>query len=367
MNKVLKSNDGFYSLNASNNFKLKTSSSMLFAVVYYLAILTFSLKLPVLSITGSFFLVIIGTFFIRGIPKSSVIGISSVLLYFLLVYFLNFKNSDMLEFVKSFINICLFIISFYFVKMVFKTNSIDNSALEKISLLIFFVAVSQVILLIFFANDFLYFFLDSFSISTAESVDRFEAPGLFGFIRPISIYHEPSFLALISLVLLHIGYIKNGRYSLVNIACICLSMSVTGIASLLLYIIWNKKALLGCTLGVLFVLFSWRYSAFIRLDEVFMAGTSGHERLIKPFIDLAESFDQNILAVPVGNLFPQSNNSLQVLIAYFGVMFGVMIVAIFSCWRCLPVIICLLFTNGAFLTPDGGILLASVLYAGYVK
>jgi hypothetical protein len=341
--------------------------SKAFRTVYYVAMLTFSLKLPVIAITGPYVLSLIGFFSIKGLTRYAVIGLSVVLLYFIASYFLNFRNSDMIEFFNSYINIVLFISSFYFVKSVFENHLIDSHILNIISLLIFGLAISQVFMLVFFKDDSLYFIFDSMSISTAENVDRFQAANFLSFVRPVSIYHEPSFLALINLVLLHIGYIRTRRYNFVNVACIFLSMSIIGIASLFLYIIWNQKLLLRALVGLSFIALAVVFSELSRLGEVFIVGSSGHERLVKPFIDLVASLNHYMLAVPVGNLFPQSNNSLQVLLAYFGVMSWIFIPAILVYWRYFPVIFCILFTNGAFLTPDGGILLASTLYAKNIK
>ena len=47
-----------------------------------------------------------------------------------------------------------------------------------------------------------WFLLDSVSISTATDISRFQAMNLLSYMRPISFYHEPSYLGIVLLILL---------------------------------------------------------------------------------------------------------------------------------------------------------------------
>ena len=117
--------------------------------------------------------------------------------------------------------------------------------------------------------------------------------------------------------------------------------------------------ILGMIMVLVLIINFYKYT---RIEEIFMPGTSGHERLIKPILDLVVNLNRNHLAIPLGNLFPQTNNSLQILFAYFGIFSGMLIVFVSRIYKVMPVVLCILFTNGAFLTPDGAILLATTLY-----
>ena len=332
-------------------------------LLYYLSLLTFSLKIPFLGITGPYLLSLVGVLRPKGISREYFIFWLLLIAYFLLIYAINIYSADLLEFWKSLINIILFAATFSFVSYLFKTNQINYKILGFISIGIFIFAVIQVVALVAFKDDSYFFLLDPISISTAEDVGRFQAANLMWYMRPVSIYHEPSFFGLVSLVLLHVHYVRTNKLNYINVLAIILSMSSTAIFFLMLYLVWKKTLLLKvfglAVVGVLIISF---YS-YTRLDEVLQVGTSGHERLVKPILDLWVNYARNFLAVPVGNLFPQTNNSIQLLFAYLGIASLLLIPLALTAYRILPVALCILFTNGAFLTPDGAILLATAFYA----
>ena len=332
-------------------------------LLYYLSLLTFSLKIPFLGITGPYLLSLVGVLRPKGISREYFIFWLLLIAYFLLIYAVNIFSADLLEFWKSLINIVLFAATFSLVSYLFKNNQISYKILRYISIGIFIFAVIQVVTLVWLKDDSYFFLLDPISISTAEDVGRFQAANLMWYMRPISIYHEPSFFGLVSLVLLHVHYVRTNKLNYINVLAIILSMSSTAIFFLLLYLVWKKTLLLKVFgLAVVGVLMFTFYS-YTRLDEVLQAGTSGHERLVKPILDLWVNYARNFLAVPVGNLFPQTNNSIQLLFAYLGIASLLLIPLALTAYRILPVVLCILFTNGAFLTPDGAILLATAFYA----
>jgi hypothetical protein len=332
-------------------------------LLYYLSLLAFSIKIPFLGITGPYLLSLVGVLRPKGISREYLIFWILLIAYFILIYAVNIFTADVVEFWKSLINIVLFAPTFSLVSYLFKNNKISYKFLRYISIGIFIFAVIQVVALVWFKDDSYFFLLDPISISTADDVGRFQAANLMWYMRPVSIYHEPSFFGLVSLVLLHVHYVRTNKLNYINILAIILSMSSTAIAFLLLYLVWQQTALLKvfglAVLGVLMVTF---YS-YTRLDEVLQPGTSGHERLVKPILDLWVNYARNFLAVPVGNLFPQTNNSMQLLFAYLGIASLLLIPLALKIYRILPVVLCILFTNGAFLTPDGAILLATACYA----
>lgn len=329
------------------------------ALLYYFALISFSIKIPLLGITGPYLLSLAGAVRPRGVTKDYVAFWSVLLAFFLLVFCLNIYTASLLEFWKSLINIILFAVTLPFVAHLFNNNHVSYAGLNYISVGIFVFALIQIIALIAFGTNSYFFLLDSVSISTADDVGRFQAANLMWYMRPISIYHEPSFFGLVSLVLLHVNYIRADKIIYVNILSIILSMSTTAIFFMVMYFIWHQRIVLKLCGLLSIVALMILLPDYTRLDEIIQPGTSGHERLVKPIIDLGINYSRNFVAVPVGNLFPQTNNSLQLLFAYFGIASFVLIPFALKLYRVLPVVLCILFTNGAFLTPDGALLLAT--------
>ena len=332
-------------------------------VLYYASLLTFSIKIPFLLITGPYLLSLVGLLHLKGLTRNEIIWWLSLLAYFVVIYLFNIMTSDLLEFMKSFTNVLLFVSAFVLVAYFFKTDKISYRVLRYISLGILIFAIIQVLGLLFLNDDRFFHMLDPVSISTATDVGRFQASNLLWYVRPVSIYHEPSFFGLISLVLLHVNYVSVKRFSFINVIAILLSMSSTAIFFLMIYYVWvsGKKMIVFASLASVILLIT--FSQYTRINEIYQPGTSGHERLIRPITDLALNYSRFIFAVPLGNLMPQTNNSLQLLFAYCGVFSGLLLPLFFRVYKFLPVILCILMTNGAFLTPDGAILLATTLYA----
>ena len=333
------------------------------SILYYLSLISFSIKIPFLGITGPYFFSLFSILRLKAISREYLLFWVFLIAYFLLVYIVNIFSADLLEFWKSLINIVLFAATFSLVSYLFKNNQIDYKILRYISIGILIFAVIQVVALVWLKDDSYFFLLDPISISTAEDVGRFQAANLMWYMRPVSIYHEPSFFGLVSLVLFHVHYVRTNKFNYVNFLAIILSMSSTAIFFLFLYLAWKQTLLIKIfSLALIGFLITIFYS-YTRLDEVFQPGTSGHERLVRPILDLGMNYGRNFIAVPVGNLFPQTNNSLQLLFAYLGSASLLLIPLTLKAYRILPVLLCILFTNGAFLTPDGAILLATAFYA----
>ena len=330
--------------------------------LYCLTLVSFSLKVPFLGITGPYLFSLIGILRPKGITRDFLVFWSLLILYFIFIFAVNILTADLLEFWKSLINVVLFGSAFALASYILKTNQVGHTVFRYISFGILIFAIVQIGALLLFEDDSYFFLLDPLSISTSDDVGRFQAANLLWYIRPSSIYHEPSFFGLVSLVLLHLYKVTTGKLSFINIFSIILSMSSTAMFFTLLYIFWYRKMfwkILGMIMVLVLIINFYKYT---RIEEIFMPGTSGHERLIKPILDLVVNLNRNHLAIPLGNLFPQTNNSLQILFAYFGIFSGLLIVFVSRIYKVMPVVLCILFTNGAFLTPDGAILLATTLY-----
>lgn len=206
-----------------------------------------------------------------------------------------------------------------------------------------------------------WFVLDPISISTATDAGRFEAVNLLGYIRPTSVYHEPSYLALISLIGFHLTRTYTGPTlnKILFSANIVFSLSLTGIFFFVIYLFatgkkWVKSLLI--TILIILVL-SFGLSVlqgFVRVEEILRPGTSGYERLVVPFEISLNYWIVFPFGSPLGNVFPQLNNSLGIGFCYFGV-FAIPLLILFFLQISVEKIIIyasLLFTNGAFFTTE---------------
>jgi hypothetical protein len=181
-----------------------------------------------------------------------------------------------------------------------------------------------------------WFWLDGLSISTAKSVGRFEAVFPHGFFRPVSFYHEPSYLAAVSFILLLINdrTICIKHVSKLLITSIILSLSAIGIGLLLLYLtnrIWCKNITLfvfaACVAAILSPFYGIEVLKFLRLPEIFIEGTSGYIRLVEPLILTCKALSSSPFGIPLGQSEVIFNNSLYLIFLYFGLLTPVLMIA----------------------------------------
>lgn len=224
----------------------------------------------------------------------------------------------------------------------------------------------------------LWFILDPISISTADDVGRFEAVNLLGFFRPISFFHEPSYLAAVLFVMFAAASHVEGRPKWLRPLLICgllLTLSATLIFFLLLYVAIGfaaRRPVTSIVLAAVLVLSAsgaWiTIYELSRIGEIGLEGSSGWTRLVLPL----QKFLENLLAYPAGLPLGQSefifDNSAYLLMSYFGVFFPPLFVAVLAMvrrrlpdWpttlRYYTILLSLLFLNGAVLTVETGWLL----------
>lgn len=216
--------------------------------------------------------------------------------------------------------------------------------------------------------------LDKYSISIADNAERFQAVNLLFYIRPVSLYYEPSFYATVLYILLNIKLINNKKdyFVLICIIGIMLSLSMTVIIIMMLQYIFsirkNYKSLLiiASTVSISLIYFfkDVNLDELLRYREVLNAGTSGHERLIVPMLAVADNLIYSPTGIALGQLGFVMNNSVAYFILYFGILSPIIFYLLFkkflinnkysiNYFFCLSAI---LFVNGAFFTPESIIL-----------
>jgi hypothetical protein len=228
-----------------------------------------------------------------------------------------------------------------------------------------------------------WFWLDGLSISTAERIGRFEAVFFLGFYRPLSFFHEPSYLAAISFVLLLINdrTIRIKHLSYLLIISITFSLSAIGTGMLLFYLahnLWYKNRTLFTFCLVIAGIFSAIYGnevlAYLRLPEIFVEGTSGYIRLVEPLIITYTVLSSFPLGIPLGQSEVVFNNSLYLIFLYFGLFSPFLIIAwAFVVWSRIKRIMYfvnyslgvtfLLLVSGAIFTIESAFLLLLLNYS----
>lgn len=206
---------------------------------------------------------------------------------------------------------------------------IDFNKIVKISasvILIF--EIYQVINALVFQDYSSWFYLDNFSISTAIDISRFQASNLILYYRPISFFHEPSYLAAVLMILLAINDINKNSILLrcSIIIGIFLTLSTTIILFYVLYestllIKSNKTTILIYLFAILIILFlfSGELIEITRLNEIFIKGTSGYIRLILPLEQTLFDLRDSYTGIALGQYTEITNNSVYLFFTYFGI------------------------------------------------
>ena len=311
-----------------------------------------------------------------------IIKLYFVLLFYLVSVAIFFINSlDILEYVKSFLltSIMLFI-------YLNSLNKLDNNiksinlllVIKYSSVLIISFELFQVFEKLLYGTTNSWFFFDSISISTATSSGRFQATNFLTFTRPISIYHEPSYLGIILLILLITGkqlQIQKS-FQILIISGILISFSTTALLFLILYYVLRYLKKIKIFIFIISILFfllftffdSETVNNFIRINEILNSGTSGNQRLIGPYDYLAKELFTyyHIFGIPLGQSDLVFNNSFYLLFLYFGFitpfLFIFFIKYIFNIYGYnamyyLVAIFALLFLNGAIFTMEDAFIL----------
>jgi len=267
-----------------------------------------------------------------------------------------------------------------------------NKIISITSLLLVLFSILQIAEYSIIGSSNSWFFLDRFSISTATDVSRFQAVNLLTFMRPISFYHEPSYLGIVLLILLICANELNVKkiFIIFIYIGILISFSTTALIFLLMYFfIINLKNLKNFILFIFvsiillfFLLDKDSLDNIFRLSEILNTGTSGYQRLIGPYEYLIDQIfiRQQYLGIPLGQSNLIFDNSFYLLFLYFGVLTPLVFLSLFiyifykfkfNSLKYLIAFFSLLFLNGAIFTLESALLLYclnySFTYSRYLK
>jgi hypothetical protein len=351
------------------------------AVVLSLTLLTLSLYLFKLGGYAISLALIFNVFYLISNPilRSHLNVFIVFFLFFVFNLLYQFWAVNILEFLKTFALFTLAIFNFLnFGRL--SEHFFDSKALKftvKICALITItVAILQIAEFLFLGTTTYYSFLDSISINTAKSAGRFQAVNFLSYIRPISLYHEPSYYGSVLLVLF-ISSIKlkmHFLWKMLTLLGIVLSLSMTVYFFTLVFLIFTfrkNKIILG--LFVVIALFLFNGSDILdllRVREISVQGSSGNERLIAPIYAIIYEFTKvyTIFGRALGQTEKQLDNSFFVLFSYFGILFPLLLYFIwlyikkylpeFSSQLVFVIYFFnVLFVNGAIITPESQFML----------
>lgn len=361
-----------------------------FSFFFLLAILTLSLyvfRFIGYSFSIAFFLVgLLIVFSLKHIPLNSWIIYTLLLIhqYFVLVLFI--FELDFIEFLKSFLLVNIAILGFigskfYVPKVIYNLNFKLILSIAVIVIVLF--ELIQVLEYSSIGTSFSWFLLDKYSISTAEDVGRFQAVNFLNYMRPVSLYHEPSYLGLVLFSVLIWGeslkinlYIK----SLIIIGII-LSFSTTIYLFMVLYYLpklySNKYIKVFFCLFVVYFIIKYNIAIFefFRLNEIATEGTSGYARIGAPFFQVLDIlfYQNNFFGIPFGQSPIMFDNSFFVIFSYYGILTPLFYLLLFGSvfksikdynklYNYFLIVGACLFVNGAFFTPETSFLIVLTNY-----
>ncbi len=314
----------------------------------------------------------------------------TILTYILIVAFLFFAKLDFIEYLKSLLLTSVML--FVYISSLYRPAYSDRINPQKIIIytgyFIVFFELIQILEFLLLGSSSTWFLFDKISISTATDIGRFQAVNFLSFMRPISFYHEPSYLGIILLILLICANeLKvNKLYLVINYIGIIISFSTTALIFLILYIIIinfeNLKNIIlffvVILLLVIFLLDNETLDIVFRFSEIFNAGTSGNERLVGPYDYLIDQFfnKHNYFGIPLGQSELVFNNSFYLLFLYFGIftplLLLIFIVFIFNkfkknAFKYLLAFFSLMFLSGAIFTLEAALILYLLNYTFNLK
>lgn len=361
-----------------------------FSLFFLFAILTLSLyvfRLIGYSFSLAFFLLgLLIMLSLKYIPLNSwrIYVLLLIHQYFVVVLFI--FELDFIEFLKSFllVNIALLGIigsKFYTPSVLYKINFRTILSIAVIAIVIF--ELVQVLEYSLIGTSFSWFILDKFSISTAEDVGRFQAVNFLNYMRPVSFYHEPSYLGLVLFcILVWAEELKIKVYiKLIIILGVILSFSTTIYLFMVLYYfpkLYNNKYIkvFFCLFIVFFIVkYNVTIFEFLRLNEIVTEGTSGYARIGAPFFQVIDMlfYQNNFLGIPFGQSPIIFDNSFFVIFSYYGILTPLFYLLIFgSVFKTIKlysklfnyflIVGACLFVNGAFFTPETAFLIVLTNY-----
>jgi len=306
---------------------------------YAISLAFISLSLPVFRIIGKF-PVSLGALLVPIFLASNLFNFkikSRSLIFFLIVQSIIFFNAiyfrvtDHWHFLRTYILISTFLLSF-FISQTDSFRYIKIIDFKKIIYLtgfsLLFLEFFQIFEAILFKNYSFWTFLDEFSISTSFSVLRFESVVFTSYIRPISFYHEPSFLAaLLFLFIVTADFLElNKSYIVLLIVGLFFTLSASILIIFTLFCLF-KYFKINSSFSVLSLLFVLMLMVFFfddfmsvsRLNELFLPGTSGYNRIILPITYVSSVLDKSLSGIPLGSYEVIPDNSLSLFFIYFGI------------------------------------------------
>ena len=332
------------------------------------------------------FLFLLTIILLPNLSRKNILISGLIMIYVLFIGLTQIMYLDTIEFLKTLL-LLLFAVLFFTSALSCNVSNIKKELLIRTlkvsSLLIVTFEVIQVIELTIFKSDNLLFALDNFSISTAESSERFQAVNLLWYIRPLSFYHEPSYLS--SVLIIHslcLHLLGNEKFTQILIFFgIILSISITGYLFYLIFLLYafnlKYKLAFKVVLPILLILLTlYQYELILeifRLDEILLKGSSAWARIMKPFLEIKYEIQTyySIFGRALGNTRIVYDNSLFVLIAYFGLLTPLILLLpihfIYKKYGLQKTVIFiiafgnLLFLNGAILTPESMFLLIIII------
>ena len=322
--------------------------------------------------------------FKQGLSKNVILKTLIIAIYLILIFLSQFFISDFIEFFKSFSLTILFFIIFFSIQKVifFKSVELKNAIIFSVILIIGF-EITQLIEVLVFNSRTSYFLLDQYSISTATDAGRFESANFLGFLRPVSFFHEPSYLASVLFICLISLKNLNSKllFRLITIFGIILSLSTLNYLFLLLYLIFSVKKKYHIPAFVIifpfFVYYSSFFFSFFRFSEILQEGTSGWARLVKPFIEVSKEITENLtyFGRAIGNNKVVHDNSFFLIISYTGLLFPFFLYFIYKSSKKILIknkyiilgFLNLIFLNGALFTPESSFLVMILISSFNLK
>ncbi|KIO54181.1 hypothetical protein [Flavobacterium hibernum] len=363
---------------------------LFFSLFFLFALLTLSLyvfRLIGYSFSFAFFLLgLLIILSLKYIPTNSWRIYFLLLIHQYIVLVLFVFELDFIEFLKSFllVNIALLAIlssKFHIPRAILQINF--KAIFSFAACIIVFYELIQVLEYNLMGTSFSWFFLDKYSISTAEDVGRFQAVNFLDYMRPISLYHEPSYLGLVLFSMLIWGDSVKIKLEvkLLIILGIILSFSTTIYLFMVLYYIpklYNNKyvKVFFCLFVVYFIIkYNITIFEFFRFNEIATEGTSGYARIGAPFFQVIDIifYQHNFFGIPFGQSPIMFDNSFFVIFSYYGILTPLFYLLIFGSvfknvkeynklFDYFLIVGACLFVNGAFFTPETSFLIVITNY-----
>ena len=262
------------------------------------------------------------------LPKRAIFAFVLMMIWLLLRLFTNLSDADPQEFSKSYFQLLTSSVALYAIWHVVTHYHININFLSAIIILpTFFFTMVQVCELLIYGSTQSWFWVSDYSITTATNADRFQAVNLLSYIRPTAQYHEPSYLALVAFATCCLLDNAESKYKYLTLffclAVILASFSATVWIIVLGYFFWFFVPFIIQLLTFLPLLSLFLYYElydFFRLSEIFHYGTSAWHRIGKPLSATVDDLQSLPLGVPMGNTEFVYDNSLFLIVSYFGVL-----------------------------------------------